>query len=92
MQFIITFEEHARIREWLTQTVYPEVIARQRAAAAEAGRHDPIREAQWDAGYPYAGAVGGALAYQFTPTTLGLVIKVRYGDEFELDLTDYHDW
>ena len=53
---------------------------------------DPPRED----GEPQHGAIGGALTYQFTPTTVGLVTKAVFllGTEREqvLDLSDYDDW
>lgn len=39
------------------------------------------------------GAIGGRITYSFTPTNLGVVIKVR--DEVtkqEIDLTNYEAW
>lgn len=42
-------------------------------------------------GSSYAGASGGATTYEFTPTSLGLVTKVRHFGK-ELDLTTYQDW
>ena len=39
------------------------------------------------------GAIGGRITYLFTPTNLGVVIKVR--DEIskqEIDLTNYEAW
>lgn len=38
------------------------------------------------------GASGGAITYCFTPTTIGLVTKVRCACGTEGDLTDYNDW
>lgn len=41
---------------------------------------------------PYYGAIGGAYTYSFTPTSLGMVVKVTNGLTNEtIDLTDY-DW
>lgn len=41
----------------------------------------------------YYGACGGALTYEFTPTTLGLCIVVRNGVTGEsINLTDYDNW
>lgn len=40
---------------------------------------------------PYFGAIGGSTTYSFTPTGLGVIIKVKYGNE-ELDLTEYDKW
>lgn len=42
------------------------------------------------------GAIGGALTYEFTPTSLGTVTKVYYlkghPNETSIDITDYEDW
>ena len=41
--------------------------------------------------YPYYGAIGGALTYRFTPTSIGVVVKVVHAiTKNELDLTE--DW
>lgn len=40
----------------------------------------------------YTGAIGGGLTFSFTPTSLGLITKVRYLDKEELDLSDYESW
>lgn len=42
--------------------------------------------------HPYAGAIGGSLSYEFTPTGLGRTIVVRCicGEEF--NATDFEDW
>jgi len=34
-------------------------------------------------------AIGGAFTYSFTDTSIGTVIKVKYWDGQEIDLTDY---
>ena len=38
------------------------------------------------------GAIGGRLTYKFTPTRLGLVIKMACACGEETDLTDYKEW
>ena len=44
-------------------------------------------------GGPNYGAIGGGFTYMFTPTGLGMVIKVVNNiTKEELDLTDYKDW
>ena len=44
-------------------------------------------------GFPVGGAIGGRWTYQFTPTSLGTVVKVIDGISKEvLDLSDYEDW
>lgn len=41
----------------------------------------------------YFGANGGRFSYHFTPTTLGLVLRVTDNlDGSEIDLTDYESW
>lgn len=42
-------------------------------------------------GSDYAGASGGATTYEFTPTSLGTIIKVTHFGQ-TLDLTDYESW
>ena len=42
--------------------------------------------------YPYFGANGGDLTYEFTPTSIGLIVKVVHTSGAVLDLTDYNSW
>lgn len=37
----------------------------------------------------YSGAIGGMFTFSFTPTSLGMVIKVKHFKGHELDLTEY---
>lgn len=39
-----------------------------------------------------AGACGGTLTFKFTPTTLGMVTKVKCACNEEVDLSDYDSW
>lgn len=41
---------------------------------------------------PYYGAIGGELSYTFTPTGIGMVVKVTHANGAEIDLTDYDAW
>ena len=44
-------------------------------------------------GMAYYGANGGDLTYSFTPTSLGMVLKVEHNLTHKiLDLTEYSDW
>ena len=45
---------------------------------------------EWRETFPKkdAGAIGGAYTFSFTPTGLGTITKVKYFDDYELDLTD----
>jgi hypothetical protein len=41
------------------------------------------------------GAIGGHFSFVFIPTTIGMVVKVRFScgsEQAELDLTDYSGW
>jgi len=41
----------------------------------------------------YSGAIGGRYTYSFTPTSLGVCVRVRDDlDKDEIDLTDYLSW
>ena len=53
---------------------------------------------KWEEGLvrDYEGAIGGALTYTFTPTSLGVITKVYYlrgtDEECHIDLSDYEEW
>jgi len=38
------------------------------------------------------GAIGGRLTFTFTPTGLGVIIKVKCACGEELDLSNYEEW
>lgn len=40
----------------------------------------------------YVGAIGGAYSFIFTPTGVGIIIKVACADGTELDLTEWEDF
>jgi len=41
----------------------------------------------------YAGAIGGAFTYSFTPTSMGVIASVECGFcKEKLVLTDFNDW
>jgi cystathionine beta-lyase/cystathionine gamma-synthase len=37
-------------------------------------------------------AIGGALTYEFSPTSIGCVIKIKCHCGNEVDVTDYNSW
>lgn len=103
VKFTLTKEQDAKVQQWLHETVYPYVIAKQKAYYEQSfcqkllGRPrrypNPIERDCWEMGYPYSGASGGGLTYEFTPTSIGTVEIVRYsGYPESLDLTDYLSW
>lgn len=77
--------QQKQANEWIKEQ-NEKVYAQQKE---EKGR---VGDNAWTFGKAYYGAIGGAITYSFTPTGLGVVIKIQHGvtDE-ELDLTD-HDW
>lgn len=88
-QFTVSAEDQLKVEEWLKNDVYPLEIARQRGHNKNPSR---IEIDCWEQGYPYEGAIGGGLTYCFTNTSIGQVCKVKYGSDYELDLTDYGNW
>lgn len=40
----------------------------------------------------HRGAIGGAITYCFTPTSLGVIMTVKCTCGKELDITDYEGW
>jgi len=40
----------------------------------------------------YSGAIGGRLTFSFTPTSLGVIAKIKCACGEETDLTDYDLW
>lgn len=93
--FTVYPEEQAKIAAWLKDTVYPAIIAKQKAAfEASLNAVDLVTaQACWDAGQPWEGCSGGGLTYMFIPTTIGQVTKVKYhGFDEVFDATDYDCW
>lgn len=40
----------------------------------------------------YAGAIGGAYTYEFTPTSIGVAVSVKCSCGEEIDVSHYEDW
>ncbi len=73
--------------------------AKQNSDAVAAQRENPpdvpidLLESMWEEGYPYGGAIGGSLTFSFTPTSLGVAVKVTDAHTNKtIDLTDYESW
>ena len=93
MKFEVDKDQLIRVGEWLIHEVYPPIVAEQ--------KKDPeiarlITVCSNGVEYPYEGAIGGGLTYEFTATGLGVTTKAVYGSgtkyEKSIDLTDYSDW
>lgn len=94
MKFEVTMEQIAKIQKWLATEVYPPIIEKQ---LADPLIRDFIVQDQDGNSYPYLGAIGGGLTYEFTPTSLGTIFRVSFlpavnGETKILDLTEYGDW
>lgn len=87
--FQLTAEQNQKVNEWLEKVIYPDIVAKQ--------KKDPffsqmIIEDENGVEHPYTGAIGGGLTYQFSPTGLGMVVKVIWYTGEELNVTDYDIW
>lgn len=92
MKFELTADQHTQAMKWIKEVVYPEIIALQKKTIKNP---TAIHIDCWNDGFPYEGAIGGGITYEFTPTSLGIVERVKYttyNKTFELDLTDYKSW
>ncbi len=77
-------DQQEKIERWID-------IARNPAALAQQKNVD--RHLTMDGTEPYEGAIGGGLTYSFTPTGLGMIVKVTCNlTKLELDVTDYASW
>lgn len=98
--FTVSPQDEKKITTWLHEVVYPEIVAKQRQ-----DKNIPSHlmfTSNAGVTYPYEGAIGGGLTYEFTPNSIGLHVCVtypKYGklkkDEdkyYKLDLTDYDSW
>lgn len=80
MGFAIPSESGKKLTAWMKEQD-AKVIDRQKGTSVE------------HPGEAYYGCSGGAYTYMFTPTSIGLVVKVQNGLTGDIiDLTDYEDW
>jgi len=89
--FEVTEAQKQKINTWLETVVYPRRVDQQRSDPTYL--RIPFITESWDRGYPYEGVSGGALTYEFTPTSIGVILKVSYSKfPDSLDVTDYENW
>lgn len=97
LSFHISPEKRLLIDAW-KEEVYAEIINVQKAMLDGLPDDYELRsvfEDSHDMGYPYLGAIGGETTYQFTPTSVGLmvVVRINYHDRtWEKDFTEYDMW
>lgn len=88
MNFELTADDACRVRDWLSNVVWPPIVAKYRAEGRDA---DVMLIG--DVEVPLSGsASGGELTYHFTPTGIGVVVVVEHFSGAKLDLTDYGSW
>lgn len=55
----------------------------------------PFKDFEEMDGVPYHGAIGGAITYCFTPTSIGTIIVIKYKSPHltaEKNITNYSNW
>lgn len=88
--FFLDDEQVVKLGSWIAEQD-ANAVAAQKANPPDVPRD--LLESCWELGYPYGGAIGGSLTYSFTPTSLGVVVKVTNSHTKEsIDLTEYGDW
>jgi hypothetical protein len=91
MRFELSDDQVKKIEVWRAECAKKSVEIQM--ADPPKGVSMDILKCSWESGYAYGGAIGGSTTFLFTPTSLGVVVKVR--DSFtgeEIDVTDYEDW
>lgn len=78
-KFELTDDEVAKVKTW--ELVQDAEWVRQKRLK------DPLGGSE-----AYYGAIGGSLTYSFTPTSIGMIVKVKHPLGTELDLSDYDSW
>lgn len=83
--FVLDAEQWLKLNSWLKET--------NKKTAALQWAIPEIRKHMLDEHTTYGGAIGGSLTYSFTPTSLGMIVKVRDAlSKQEIDLTNYDEW
>lgn len=90
---VVTKGMRLAVEQWLNETVYPEVIKFQKEYHRVNGFPvDEFKQAAWDEGYPYEGAIGGGLSYRFTQTSIGDIVTAHYdtfNQNYKLELVEH---
>jgi hypothetical protein len=93
-EFSLSRVQAARLKNWLSDTVYPAAIAFQRSEALSRGElWRRSAEPAWKDGKPYYGTAGLGLIYEFEQNALGNSVRVTEAITGQsLNLTDLDDW
>ena len=90
VNFSLSDSQIEKINNWVAQQ---NTIAVQRQKEIIGDNPPPHILECWDNNIPYSGASGGTLTYNFTPTSLGVVITVKSNTTQQiLDVTDIENW
>lgn len=88
--FSLTPDQIQKLDTWVADC-HKRAVAEQKATPPDVPIE--ILESCWEAGFPYTGATGGDLTYSFTPTSIGVMVKIRNGlTNDTLDVTDWENW
>ena len=88
IQYKLDEKQCERLDEWLEQQNQA-VLEKQKKSMSD----EEFKHLTMNGKYPYSGAIGGAVTYILTHTSLGSIIKVQHGFTNEvLDLTNYDEW
>jgi hypothetical protein len=87
--FMLSKDQCEKVDTWLTEVVHPAIVEQQKKNG-NCGVWI-VKDADGKE-LPYFGAIGGDVTYQFTPTSLGVIMKVLHSSGAEIDITDYSFW
>ena len=90
LSFEVTVGQYEKIQAWLNEQNVKAISIQRKKYGKNAG---PEFHMSWEMGYPYCGAIGGEIKYEFSPTSLGdcLVVKHSVTGE-EINVTDFDRW
>ena len=93
--FGLTDEQEAKLNTWLDEQSKLACEMQKDDAATDPDSifNQAFTRDMIEQGHPYYGAIGGALTFEFTPTSIGCAVKVKHGyTKNEIDLSDYDSW
>ncbi|MBD2201740.1 hypothetical protein H6G33_10315 [Calothrix sp. FACHB-1219] len=106
IHFYLTEIESQRAREWIAQKEKEKAaqqLTKLKELEEKKDKGEITEQEQWilnswsshrwqfEKGMPYNGAIGEAVTYKISPTSLGEIVVLEYGDE-RIDVTDYDCW
>ncbi len=90
--FELTKRQSEMLEEWLEKQDKISIDKQKIEVSLTDPFYDIFKES-WEQGFPYSGTTGSNITYCFTPTTLGMIVKVKHHVSLEeIDLTEYDKW